>query len=60
MEKIQLLRKVEALLDTFERERAWRTIEIEVREGVPNMIRTSRSEKLISRENKRVSRWQKS
>jgi hypothetical protein len=41
MENIQLLRKVEALLDTFERERAWGTIEIELREGVPNMIRTS-------------------
>lgn len=60
MEKIQLLRKVEALLDTFERERAWGTIEIEVREGVPSMIRTSRNEKLIAQENNRVSRWKKS
>lgn len=60
MEKIQLLRKVEALLDTFERERTWGTIEIEVCEGLPNMIRTSRNEKLIAQENNRVSKWQKS
>jgi hypothetical protein len=52
MTKPELLKKIETMLDELERNRAWGTIEIEVREGQPNMIRRSINEK-IAQENTR-------
>ena len=53
MTKTALLKKIETVLDELERGRAWGTIEIEVREGQPNMIRRTVNEKLITQENTR-------
>lgn len=53
MTKTDLLKKVEAILDDLERTRAWGTIEIEVREGQPNFVRRTLTEK-IAQENNRV------
>ena len=56
MTKGALLKKIETILDDLERGRAWGTIEIEVREGQPNMIRRTVNEKLITQENTRDQR----
>ena len=53
MTKDALLKRIETILDELERGRAWGTIEVEVREGQPNMIRRSINEKLITQENTR-------
>ena len=53
MTKPDLLKKIDAMLTDLERTRAWGTIEIEVRDGVPNMIRRTLNEKLIAQENTR-------
>ncbi len=52
--KQTLLRKLEAMFDEFERGRVWANVEIEFREGVANMIRTTKNEKLQTQENTRV------
>ncbi len=52
MTKQALLKRIEIILDELERTRAWGTIEVEVREGQPNMIRRSINEK-IAQENTR-------
>jgi hypothetical protein len=54
MTRPDLLKKIESILVTLEHERAWGTVEIEVRDGVPNMIRHSRNEKLIAQGNNRA------
>lgn len=54
MDRATLLRKLEAMFDEIERERVWANVEIEFREGVPNMIRTTKNEKLVAQENTRV------
>jgi hypothetical protein len=46
MTKPDLLKKLEAMLDEFERGRTWGTIEIEIREGKPNYVRKMTTEKL--------------
>ena len=40
----------------LERTHAWGTIEVEVRDGVPNMIRRSINEKITAQENTRDDR----
>jgi len=50
--KQALLKKIETILDELERTRAWGTIEIEVREGLPNFVRRTLTEK-IAQENTR-------
>jgi hypothetical protein len=55
MTKAALLKRIEIILDELERSRAWGTIEVEVREGQPNMIRRSINEK-ITQENTREQR----
>ncbi len=52
MTKTALLKKIEAILDELDRTRAWGTIEIEVREGQPNFVRRTLTEK-IAQENTR-------
>jgi hypothetical protein len=53
MTKAALLKKIDTILDELERGRAWGTIEVEVRDGQPNMIRRTVNEKLITQENTR-------
>jgi hypothetical protein len=54
MEKPELLKKLEAMFDEIARTRSWVNLEIEFRDGVPNMIRTTKNEKLQSQENTRA------
>lgn len=56
MTKPELLKKIETVLDDLQRNRAWGTIEIEIRDGIPNMMRRSLNEKLIPQENTREQR----
>jgi hypothetical protein len=56
MEKTQLLKKLEGLFDDIARTRTWANVEIEFRDGVANMIRTTKNEKLIAQENNRGTR----
>jgi hypothetical protein len=56
MDKIQLLRKLEAMFDEIARTRTWSNVEIEFRDGVANMIRTTKNEKLTAQENTRGTR----
>ena len=51
-----LLKKIENILTDLERTRAWGTIEVEIRDGQPNMIRRSINEKLSTQENTREQR----
>jgi hypothetical protein len=54
MTKPALLKKIETILDELERTHAWGNIEIEVRDGQPNFVRRSLTEK-IAQENTRGS-----
>jgi hypothetical protein len=56
MTKEQVMNKIGILLDELERTKAWGTIEVEVRDGQPNMMRRSINEKLITQENTREQR----
>jgi len=46
MEKPQLLKKLECLLDEAERTRMFGTIEIEIRDGRPVVMRTTKTDRL--------------
>jgi len=46
VEKLTLLRKLETMLAEAERAHTWGTIEIELREGVPSLLRKSTTEKV--------------
>jgi hypothetical protein len=59
MTKAALLKKIETILDDLERTHAWGTIEVEVRDGVPNMIRRTLNEKLITQENTRGPQYRR-
>ena len=48
MDRTTLLRKLEALFEEIERGRVWASVEVEFRDGMANMIRTTKNEKLIS------------
>jgi hypothetical protein len=52
MTKTALLKKIETILDELERTHAWGNIEIEVRDGQPNFVRRTLTEK-IAQENTR-------
>ena len=58
MTKPDLLKKIGTILDDLEHAHAWGTIEVEVRDGVPNMIRRSINEKLITQETTREQQRQ--
>jgi hypothetical protein len=50
-----LLRKLDAILSAAEQERMWGTIDIELKDGVPQLLRKSTTEKLQNTmENTRV------
>jgi hypothetical protein len=53
MDKASLLKKLDAMFDDIARTRTWANVEIEFRDGVANMIRTTKNEKLIAQENTR-------
>jgi len=44
--KTALLKKIETMLDDFERGRTWGTIEIQINEGTPHFVRKQTTEKL--------------
>ena len=46
MNRQQLLKRLEAIFDEWQRGRNWATLEIEFRDGEPNMIRKHVNEKL--------------
>jgi hypothetical protein len=50
--KTALLKKIETILDELERTRAWGTIEIELREGQPNFVRRTLTEKIAQEKNR--------
>jgi hypothetical protein len=52
MTKNALLNKIETILDELEQTHAWGTIEVEVRDGQPNFVRRTLTEK-IAQENTR-------
>jgi hypothetical protein len=54
MMRPELLKKLDALFDELERTRAWGNVAIEYRDGVANMLRTTRNEKLQTQENTRA------
>jgi hypothetical protein len=58
VERQALIRKLESILDEFQKQAAWGTIEIEIRDGVPNFVRKSTTEKL-TQENTRVASKQR-
>jgi hypothetical protein len=49
MNRDQLLKKLGAMLDEFEQGRFYGTIEIQLNEGVPTVIRKATTEKLCTR-----------
>jgi len=57
VDKATLLKKLGAMFDEIERSKTWLSLEIEFRDGVANMIRTTKNEKLISQENTRGQRY---
>jgi hypothetical protein len=54
--KTALLKKIESILNELERTRAWGTIEIEVREGQPNFVRRTLTEKIAQENNRAEAR----
>jgi hypothetical protein len=56
MDKQTLLKKLATMFDEIAKTRTWASVEIEFREGVANMIRTTKNEKLIAQENTRGNR----
>jgi hypothetical protein len=46
MDREKLVRKLEGMLDSAETDRMWGSIEIEIRDGVPVIIRKASTEKL--------------
>ena len=51
MTKQELMKKVEAILDDAEQNRAYTVIELEIRDGKPILVRTVKTEKVEYRGN---------
>lgn len=58
MNRVELMKKLEAMFDDIAKNRTWANVEIEFRDGVANMIRTTKNEKLIAQENTRGQRYE--
>ncbi len=56
MDRSSLLRKIEATLDEAAHSEFWGSIEIELRKGVPVLLKKHSSEKLNPEENPRATR----
>jgi hypothetical protein len=52
------MKRLDQQFAEIERNRTWASVEIEFRDGVANMIRTTRNEKLLSQENTRGPRYE--
>ncbi len=46
MSKMQILRKLETILDEMEHAKTWGTVELEIRDGAPVLIRKITTEKI--------------
>jgi hypothetical protein len=46
MNKIEMMRKLDSLFDQLDREHAFGAIEIEIRDGKPVVMRTTKTDKL--------------
>jgi hypothetical protein len=46
VERKELIRKLEAMLDDAAREKSWGTIELQISDGEVTLIRTSKTEKV--------------
>lgn len=46
MNKLEIMRKLDTLFDQLERERTFGAIEIEIRDGKPVVMRTTKTDKL--------------
>jgi hypothetical protein len=53
MTKTALLKKLDAMLSTAEQERMWGNLEIEIRDGLPTVLRKLTTERLQERETSR-------
>jgi hypothetical protein len=53
MDRAALLKKLDAMFVEIERTRSWTAVEIEFRDGVANMIRSTKNEKIAPQENNR-------
>jgi len=58
MDRPTLLRKLDAVFAEIEKTRGWVAVEIEFRDGAPNMIRSTKNEKLTAQENTRGPRYE--
>jgi hypothetical protein len=58
VDKASLLKKLEIMFDEIARTRGWVAVEVEFRDGVANMIRSTKNEKLVSQENHRGERFE--
>ena len=58
MDRPTLLKKLETMFEEIERTRSWTAVEVEFRDGVANMIRSTKNEKLIAQENTRDRRFE--
>jgi hypothetical protein len=53
MDRPTLLKKLDSMFQEIERTRAWTNVEIEFRDGVANMLHSTKNEKLQPQENNR-------
>jgi hypothetical protein len=53
MDRPTLLKKLDAMIQEIERTHAWANVEVEFRDGVANMIRSTKNEKVVPQENNR-------
>jgi hypothetical protein len=56
MDKAYLPKRLETKFDNIARGHTWASVEVEFRNGVANMIRTTKNEKLVAQENNRGNR----
>ena len=54
MNRQELMKKLDVMFQEIERTHSWTAVEIEFRDGVANMIRSTKNEKLQTQENNRV------
>ena len=58
MNRQDLLKKLDLMFTEIERTRSWISIEIEFRDGIANMVRSTKNEKLVAQENTRGPRYE--
>ncbi len=53
MDRATLLKRLDIMFEEIERTYAWANVEVEFRDGVANMVRSTKNEKLQPQENNR-------